>query len=146
MDSAKLLNGYQGMIDARGAYQKKATTWKANIDTLSVEVQDAIKRYEKESIGMSKKEKELSQELIRTKQKQLMDYQRAMNEKAAQEDSEMTSQVIEQVNAHITKFGQENGYQIIMAATEYGNVAYADESLDMTNEVLEGLNNSYNGH
>ena len=68
-----------------------------------------------------------------------------MNEKASQEDSEMTSQVIEQVNAYITKFGQDNGYQIIMAATEYGNVAYADESLDKTDKVLEGLNNSYNG-
>jgi len=145
VDSSKLLHKYQGMIDARAAYQQKASTWQANIDTLSNEVQNAIKKYEKESPRMSVKEKELSKELIRTKQKQLMDYQRAMKEKASQEDNQMTSKVIDQVNAYMKKFGKEKGYQIIMAATEYGNVAYADESLDVTEEVLEGLNRSYNG-
>jgi len=94
---------------------------------------------------MTKKEKELSQELIRTKQKQLMDYQRAMNEKAAQEDNTMTGQVLEQVNAYVKKYGEDKGYQIIMAATDYGNVAYADESLNVTDEVLEGLNKLYTG-
>lgn len=145
IDSVKLLNKYQGMIDARSDYQQKATSWKANIDTLSVEVQDAIKSYEKESIGMTKREKELSQELIRTKQRQLMDYQRAMQEKAQQEDGQMTSLVVEQVNAYIKQYGEKNGYKIIMAANEYGNIAYAEESLDITEVVLEGLNKQYTG-
>jgi outer membrane protein len=145
VDSAKLLNQYQGMIDARNEYQIKATTWKANIDTLTVEVQDAIKNYEKESIKMSIKEKELSQELIRTKQKNLMDYQRAMNDKAQQEDNSMTTRVLEQVNSYLKKYGEQQGYNIVLATTEFGNVAYADESLDITDAVLEGLNQSYNG-
>jgi outer membrane protein len=145
IDSVKLLSEYQGMIDARSAYQQKATGWKANIDTLSVEVQDAIKVYQKESIGMTKKEKELSQELIRTKQRQLVDYQQAMQDKAQQEDGQMTSLVVEQVNAYIKQYGEKNGYKIIMAANEYGNIAYAEESLDLTAEVLAGLNKQYNG-
>lgn len=145
VDSAKLLNQYQGMIDARNAYQIKASARKGNIDTLTVDVQDAIKKYEKESVSMTTREKELSQELIRTKQKQLMDYQRAMNEKAQQEDNTMTSQVLEQVNAYLKKYGEQQGYQIVLATTEFGNVAYADESLDITDAVLEGLNKSYNG-
>lgn len=64
VDSNKLLNGCQGMVDARTAYQQKATAWKGNIDTITVEVKDAIKDYEKESVSMTAKEKELSQELI----------------------------------------------------------------------------------
>lgn len=145
VDSAKLINGYQGMIDAREIYKEKAQGWQANIDTLSKEVERSIKDYEKESPSMSAKEKDLSKELIRTKQKQLMDYQRAMNEKASQEDSQMTSKIIEEVNAYLKKYGEEHDYKIIMAATEYGNVAYADESLDLTEEVLNGLNKSYSG-
>lgn len=145
VDSAQLINNYQGMIDARKVYQQKAGTWKANIDTLASEVQHAIQDYEKESPSMTAKEKELSRELIRTKQKQLAEYQKAMNEKAGQEDAQMTSQVLEQVNSYIKKYGEAHGYRVILAATEYGNIAYAEDGLDITGDVLEGLNKEYAG-
>lgn len=145
VDSAKLINNYKGMQDARKAYQQKATSWKANVDTLTSEVQRQIMNYEKESGKMTAKERQLSQELIRTKQNQLMQYQQAMNTQAQQEDSKMTGEVISQINAYIKKYGEQKGYTIIMAATEYGNLAYADEGLDITDEVLAGLNSEYAG-
>jgi outer membrane protein len=145
VDSAKLMNGYKGMQDARKAYQQKAGAWKANIDTLASEVQRQIFTYEKESPKMSPKERQLSQELIRTKQKQFTDYQQAMNSQAQQEDSKMTGDVITQVNAYLKKYGEAKGYKVILAATEYGNIAYADEGLDITDTVLEGLNAEYGG-
>lgn len=145
VDSQKLVNGYQGMLDARKVYQQKATAWKANIDTLANEVQQQIFKYEKESSKMTQKERELSTELIRTKQKQLGEYQQAMNAQAQQEDSKMTTDVLVQVNAYLKKYGESNGYKIILAATEYGNLAYADEALDITEEVLNGLNKEYAG-
>jgi outer membrane protein len=145
VDSNQLINNYKGMQDARKVYQQKATSWKANVDTLAQEVQQQIMQYEKESGKMTAKERQLSQELIRTKQKQLMDYQQAMNTQAQQEDSKMTTEVISQINAYIKKYGEKKGYKIVMAATDYGNIAYANEGLDITEEVLEGLNKEYSG-
>jgi outer membrane protein len=145
VDSAKLLNDYKGMQAARAAYQQKAVTWKANIDTLTNEVQQQIFTYEKESPKMSAKERQLSQELIRTKQNQLAQYQNALNTQAQQEDQKMTGEVVSQINAYLKKYGESKGYKIILAATEYGNLAYADEQLDITAEVLEGLNKEYAG-
>ena len=145
VDSAQLVNGYKGMQAARKVYQQKASTWKANIDTLASEVQKQIMQYEKEVGKMTAKEKQLSQELIKTKQNQLVEYQRAMNTQAQQEDGKMTEDVVTQINAYLKKYGKDHGYKIIMAATQYGNIAYADEGLDITKEVLEGLNKEYDG-
>jgi outer membrane protein len=145
VDSAKLVNEYKGMQDARAVYQKKAATWKANIDTLTSEVQLQIMNYENESSKLTTKERQLSEELIRTKQKQLMEYQQVLNTQAKQEDAKMTGEVVQQINSYLKKYGEENGYKIVMAATEYGNIAYADEGLDITEEVLNGLNNEYEG-
>ncbi|MEO1099708.1 MAG: OmpH family outer membrane protein, partial [Bacteroidota bacterium] len=119
--------------------------WQGNVDTLANEVQKAITDYEKESPTLTKKEKELSQELIRTKQKRLADYQKAISDKAAQEDGQMTSAVLEEINAYLKSYGESRNYRIIIAATEYGNVAYAADGLDITDEVLNGLNNEYSG-
>lgn len=145
VDSNQLINNYRGMQDARKAYQQKAASWKANIDTLSSEVQQRIMAHEKQSSKMTTKERELSLELIRTKQKQLIDYQQAMNAQAQQEDTKMTGDVIAQINSYVKKYGEQEGYMIVMAATEYGNIAYADEGLDITEQVLEGLNKEYSG-
>lgn len=145
VDSSKLLNNYKGMQAARAVYQQKANAWKANIDTLASEVQQQIFTYEKESPKMTTKERQLSQELIRNKQKQFADYQQAMNAQAQQEDAKMTSDVVTQINAYLKKYGESKGYKVILAATEYGNLAYADEGLDITDAVLEGLNRDYSG-
>ncbi len=134
------------MEDARKSFQNKAVAWKSNIDTLTAEVQKQISRYEKESVRMSTKEKLLFQELIKTKQTSLMDYQRAMNTQAQQEDSKMTAEVVDRINIYLRKYGVDHGYKIIIAATDYGNVAYGDESLDITNNILVGLNKEYQGH
>lgn len=145
VDSARILNQYQGMIDARQVYQQKSIGWKGNIDTLTSEVRKSIYEYEKNSSGMSEKERSLAQELIRTKQRQLADFQKAINEKASQEDAQMTSQVLKQVNAYLKKYGKEHNFKIIFAATDYGNIAYAEEGIDVTGDVIEGLNKEYSG-
>ena len=145
VDSNQLINNYKGMQDARKAYQQKATSWKSNIDTLASEVQKQIMAYEKESARLTAKERQLSQELIRTKQKQLMEYQQAMNTQAQQEDAKMTGDVVTQINAYLKKYGKGKGYNIVMAATESGNIASADDGLNVTEEVLEGLNKEYTG-
>ncbi len=145
VDSNKLVNGYKGMQDAKKVYQQKATQWKANVDTLTSELQAAIMKYEKEVGKMTAKEKSLTQELLRSKQKQLGEFQQAMNTKAQQEDGQMTTQVITQINAYLKKYGKKKGYRIIFAATDYGNIAYAEDDMDITEEVLEGLNSEYQG-
>jgi outer membrane protein len=145
VDSARLLNGYEGMIKARKDFQQKATSWQANIDTLSNEVKIAIMDYEKSLPKMTAKERELSKELIKTKQNQLAQYQQALSTQAQQEDQKMTGDIIIQVNAYLKKYGEKNGYTIIFAATDYGNIAYAKEALDVTDDVLVGLNAEYKG-
>ncbi|WP_157716540.1 OmpH family outer membrane protein [Roseivirga ehrenbergii] len=145
VDSNKLLSEYQGMVDAQNDYKKLSLEWQARIDTLTMDVQNELKRHEKEVSKMTTKEKGLSEQLIRSKQQQLITYQKAIQEKAAQEDSQRTQAVIEEVNAYIEEFGKKRSYKIILGATSMGNILYAQEGIDITDEVVEGLNRRYRG-
>ena len=143
VDSSKLINNYAGMLEARKAFKDKSMLWKANIDTLTQEVRMAISSYEKEASSMSQKEQNLSKELIETKKLQLADYQKAINEKVRQEDLVMTNHVVNEINSYLEIYGKKKGYHLIIAATEYGNVAYAEKGIDVTDEVLAELNRLY---
>jgi outer membrane protein len=145
VDSARLLNGYQAMVEARKDYQTKTVVWQANVDTLVKGVQEEIKKYERAAAGMTPKERQLSQDLIRSKQQQLGQYQQVVQDKARQEDTRLTEAVLKQTNSFLERYGKEHGYAMILAANASGNIAYAEKYLDITDKVLEELNQEYNG-
>ena len=142
VDSAKLLNGYNAMVQARSEFEKKQKTWEANIDSLTLDVQNAIKKYEKTAATGTDKEKQLSRELITGKQKQLYDYQNAIKQNASQEEQRLTQNVLTTVNTYLLRYGKKNGFKMILIAAN-GNIAYADPGMDITDRVVEQLNKEY---
>ncbi len=145
VDSNVLLENYEGMKAARQRFQQKATQWQANIDTLKAELDREIRNFEQKKKGATKRERELSEELIQTKRQQFMNYQQAIQQQSQQEDLNMTQEVLNEVNAFIGSYGKKNGYTLILGATTMGNIIYAEEVLDITDELQEALNDQYLG-
>jgi outer membrane protein len=143
VDAAKLLNKYVGMEDARKVLQGQSAVWQANLDTLKAEMDVAVANLEKGKDKVSTSEGKLMEELAETKQQQFMMYEQSVKEQYQNKDREISQELLKKVNEYIKLFGDRHGYTIILAATHYGNIAYASESLDITDIVLQGLNNEY---
>lgn len=143
VDSMKLITNFKGAKVAKDAYEKKIAVWKANIDTLTMETNREIAKYEKEKKGMSAREQKLSEELIGTKQQQLESYRQATAENASKEDQLVTKKVFNEINDFLKQYGERKGYEFIMAATSAGNIVFAKKGNDITDEVLEKMNAEY---
>lgn len=143
VNTGVVLEKYKGMIDAKKKFEGFSQQWKNNVDTLTNDFQDALKKYEKEQGGMTLKERDLSQDLLRNKQQQLGQYQQAIQQKAQEEESKLTQTELKKINSYMEEYGRKNGFRIILG-TSNGNILYADKSIEITNEIIEGLNNEYN--
>ncbi|MGS2765195.1 OmpH family outer membrane protein [Sinomicrobium sp. M5D2P9] len=143
VDVNKLLDGYKRSKVEREKFNQKATALKANVDSLVTDWQKELKKYEKERASMSKKELELQQELLSGKQQQVNNYQQAIQRQIQEEDQKMTQTVINDINDYVKEFGKKKGYRIIFGASGGGNIMYADDAADLTEEVLDGLNGEY---
>ncbi|KIA95263.1 hypothetical protein OC25_07930 [Pedobacter kyungheensis] len=143
VDSSKIIAEFKGAEEAKKAFEQKTKSWKLNIDSLTTEVQNSIKKYEKDLATMPVKEQQLSKQLLDSKQKQLLDYQNAIRQKAQQEDGKLSQNVVAQINAYLVKYGKSHQYKLILIANQSGTIAYAREGLDITKDVIEGLNNDY---
>jgi outer membrane protein len=143
VDSMKLITNFKGAKVAKDAYEKKIAVWKANIDTLTMETNREMAKYEKEKKGMSAREQKLSEELIGTKQQQLESYRQATAENASKEDQLVTGKVFKEINDFLKQYGEQKGYEFIMAATSAGNIVFAKKGNDITDEVLEKMNAEY---
>lgn len=145
VNSQYLITNYEGFREATKAYQQKTVQWQANIDTLAKELNTRIKQYESEKSRLSASEKKLNEELINTKKQQLTQYQQGIRQKAQQEDQQMTGALVEEINAFLKDYGQKKGYKFIFGATDIGNIVYASEAYDLTEEVLMAMNKQYRG-
>ncbi|MBN1115626.1 MAG: OmpH family outer membrane protein [Bacteroidales bacterium] len=143
VEVGKLMQEYKGMKAARAEFEKKTAQWQANVDTLIAEFQDELKAYEKERSRMSSKEKELKEELLRNKQMQIGQYQEAIKQKSVDEEQILTQTAINSINDYIEEFGKEHSYKFIIGATGQGNLLYALDRYNITQEILAGLNMDY---
>ncbi|PRP65888.1 hypothetical protein BST86_01675 [Nonlabens agnitus] len=145
VDVNKLLDGYKRTKVVRADFEAKAKTLNANVDSLVADWQKELKVYEKERSSMSAKELELKQELLGNKQQQINSYQQAVQKQIQEEDQKATQTVINDINDYVKQYGKDNGYRIILGASGSGNIMYADEAADLTEEVLVGLNADFEG-
>ena len=95
------------------------------------------------NFGLKLKILKLKQELLGNKQQQINGYQEAIQKKIQEEDKKVTQTVINDINDYIKEYGKNHGYKIIFGASGGGNIMYADESTDLTEEILKGLNEEY---
>lgn len=145
VDVNKLLDGYKRTKIVKAQFEEKAKTLNANVDSLMTDWQNELKSYEKERSKMSKKELELKQELLGNKQQQINNYQQAIQKQIQEEDKKSTQTVINDINDYIKEYGKKNNHKIIFGASGGGNIMYADDATDLTEDVLKGLNAEFGG-
>ena len=58
---------------------------------------------------------------------------------------EYTAQVWTQLNEYIKAYGEEEGYRYIFGATGDGSLMYAEDAVNITEEVSSYVNEHYNG-
>jgi outer membrane protein len=131
------------MIEAKKNFDLKTSVWKTNLDSLRTETAQKIEEYEKQAPKLSTKERLLFEQLIQSKQEQLMNYQKVVEENIAREDQQFSEGVMNRINSYIKNFGDKRKYKVILGTSEYGNILYGKEDENITEEILKGLNEEF---
>lgn len=142
--SGAIVEKYSGMVEAKKLYKEKMGQWQSNLDTLEVDYQKNVLRYQSELPSLSKSARAEREEVIRRQEQNIREYVKVLEEKAKSEDDKLTEGVINQINSYIKEYGEKNGYDMIFGATMAGNVLFGKDAIDITEDVLKGLNDSYN--
>ncbi|MFL5763624.1 MAG: OmpH family outer membrane protein [Bacteroidia bacterium] len=141
--SADLIYSYEGMKDAQKKQQEVTDGFQAKLDTLQLEFQKAVSRYNQDMLQLSAAERQQREKLLSLQQNNLQQYSSNAGNQLKQKDQEITQGVLNQVNAFVEEYSQKQGYDLVMGTTTDGNILFAREDMDITNEVLKALNENY---
>ncbi len=144
----RVLNEYDMANDLRSVAETKFNSINQEVNRRGTKLEKDIKTFQdKINKGL------MTQSVAEIQSKKLQDQQNSFNQYAAQKQQEiaeeqqvMMNQIADAIKTFIDNFNAEKGYAMIL--TTQGDilpapVATADPALDITDEVLEGLNAEY---
>lgn len=134
----ELLNKYDGMQQARKEFDAKSEQWKSRIDTLKKEVEDYVKQNGGTFEAMPNDKKQVAVQ----KRDQALEYEQTLMNQAKTEEQKLTKQVLAKLDDFIKDYGKSKGYKVIFGATGDGGILYADEAIDITEEVIKAVNHA----
>jgi len=143
VESAKLLDGYQGMKDARRAFEGKAKGWERQNQALVSSFRTAVEAYQKSAPGLTPEQRAAAEQQLQQKQQQGAVEQQKIQAQAQEAEGKLTQTVLESVNKKVEAYGKLHGYKMILIAAPSGTIAYGEKGLDITSPVLAYLNSGY---
>ena len=69
--------------------------------------------------------------------------QQKLTEELALENQKNSLQLRDSINSFLKIYNQDKGYDLIISNTGFDNLLYANPAFNITNEIVEGLNNRY---
>ena len=139
IDNSKVISSYPGIEQAAKKLQIKELELKAKADTLSQEFQLKLREYEKNKSSMNTAQIQVAETELRMMQDRYSHFSTITDDKFKKEQVEVTEKAIEEINKVIARYAKEKGYSVVLGATSTGSLVYADEAIDITDEIIQIL-------
>lgn len=144
VNSDSLLSKYEYFKSIRGKFEEKSKKAQADLTAKGTAFQREVAQYQQQANNMSADQRAATEERLARKQQELAAYNQNAGNALANEEAAENEKLYEKVSEFLKKFAKEKGYKMVLTYSK-GNSAllFADESLDVTTEVVAGLNEAY---
>lgn len=92
---------------------------------------------------MTQTQGEAAQQKLMAKQQDLVKMEENLSAQLAKKEADMVKKIKTALTSYLEEIQEEKEFQFVLGKSEIGGVLYASEELDLTKEVLEGLNAKY---
>ncbi|GHT13010.1 hypothetical protein AGMMS4956_08480 [Bacteroidia bacterium] len=140
-----LVRGYDMYFDLQKEFEAKAKSKDADFSArrskLEREVRDFQEKYEKGLITRSQAQQ--LQEGLQRKEQDIIQLGQQLQSELAEEEAVMLRQIQDNIRKYILEYNADKGYRLILSNAANNVLLYGEPSLNITGEILSGLNQSY---
>lgn len=118
------------------AFQRKAQDFEAKAEGMSQAIyQIKMEQLQKENMELQEEQYEAQQELMSLKEQR--------GAKLMQDEADLNDKVQKEITTYIEKYNKDHNYTFIVAKGTGAGVLFAHDALDITSDILAGLNKEY---
>jgi outer membrane protein len=143
INSDSLLSNYDYFKDLEKEFVNKREKLEAEYRNRAQGLQQEIASFQQTANSMTINQARAVEEDLRKKQQNLMVYQEQLTQQLMQEEAGMNSDLYDKVADYLRAYGSDKNLQLVLTYAKGSGVLYANDSLNITEEVIVGLNNAY---
>lgn len=143
VNSDSLLKNYDFFKELEKQLIEKRDKLNAEYQNRAEGLQKEIQNFQTTAPNMTMAQGRAVEEDLRKKQQNLMMYQEQLGQQLMQEEAKMNTELYDKVSDYLHEYGLTKDLQIVLTYTKGSGVLYANEGLDITDQVLTGLNEAY---
>jgi len=140
-----VISQYQMTKDLSSTVEKKGKEFEADLSTKQKNLQNSAQDFSyKAQRGLEVRAKlEEMQQKLAMEEQNLYKLRDSYAMQIQEENTVMLRKVMNSVMEYLKEYNKSKNYHYIMGNTFDGKILYANESLDITQDVIKGLNNNY---
>ena len=142
-----LLTKYRYWNDLNEEMIKKEENIRTTLNEKAKELDGEMREFQRkiENNGFASRERaEQENARLLQKQRDLQQLQEKLYTDLQAENQKNSLQLRDSINSFLKVYNQTKGYSLIISNTQLDNLLFADKSLDITQEIVDGLNARYN--
>ena len=143
VNSDSLLDEYEYYKSKKAAFEAQQVKIKSELKAQSDKWQKEVETYQNQAIGMTDKEKAEKEYELGMKQQQLMQKKDQMLSQLDEEQGKSAEELYGKLNDYLKRHNQGRNYSFVLGYQKGGGILFANDSLNITREVLDGLNKEY---
>ncbi|RCH56565.1 OmpH family outer membrane protein [Mucilaginibacter hurinus] len=139
-----LLAKYGYAKDLSDRLQKKGRSAESDLVSRKQAFQREVAEYQKDANTMSAEQRAPIEQRLQRKGQELQTYEQNATAQFQNESGNETEKLYNKIVAFTKKYAKEKGYKMILTHSKANPIMYyGDESLDVTADVVKGLNAEY---
>ena len=141
--SGDVLQKYLGFREAQGIINGKTQQAQTIADSLYNHYVKLLEDYNSSENTLNANEKKIRKSEIENQKTRMEDYRAKTRDGLSQTNDKLIQGALNQINSYIKDYAENNNIEIVIGVTSAGNVLYGSDKIDITDQVIEGLNTNY---
>lgn len=143
INSDTLLQKYEFSKVAADELESKQVELQAEYENRARGLQTEIQNFQRNAQNMTMAQARAIEEDLTKKQQNLLRYQESLTQTLMQEEAKVSNELYDKVADYLRDYGLTNNYQLVLTYQKGSGVLYANDSLNITTQVVDGLNQAY---
>ncbi|MBT1686996.1 OmpH family outer membrane protein [Dawidia soli] len=106
-------------------------------------LQNEIAAYQRNVSSMTLGQVRATEEELGKKQQNLQMYQQSLSQALMEEEAKLNRELYTRVTEYLKKYGKEKGLHVVLKRDPASDVLWANDALDISQDVITGLNSEY---
>lgn len=144
INSDTLLAKYNYVKDVNKTMNDKGQAAKAAVQSRRDALQREVADYQKNAATMPADQRQTTEQRLQREGQAEQAYEQNTSAELQDQQAKATGKLDDKVAEYVKQYAKEKGYKMVLTYAKTGsNVIYGDPSLDVTADVLKGLNDAY---